>query len=1258
MAIIKCKMCGGDLILTEGQSVAECEYCGSRQTVPATDNEKKLNLFASANKLRAGCEFDRAMGVYDSIRAEFPDEAEAYWGLVLCKYGIEYVDDPATGKKIPTCHRSSFDSILEDTDFEQTLENADAVARRVYLEEGRHLEQIRKDILAVSSREKPYDVFICYKETDENGDRTLDSQLAQQIYMALTDRGYRVFFARVTLKGALGAAYEPIIFAALNSAKVMLAVGTSYDHFNAVWVKNEWSRYLKLCAKTKDKYLIPCFRGIDAYDMPKEFRPLQGVDLGQMGAVQDIVLNMEKYIPLKKNNTTVIQETVVVGGSGENKIASLLDRGNMALEDGDWAKADSFFEDVLNNDSKNAQAYLGKTLAQERCRTIDAFVRKRKDVSQNVRGQKLSIEPSHTHVDEMVKKFSLPGYVEQGEIRNLYTYDLSYHSDVAERKQQYKAEETYWAGHKLLSRAEKFAEGAVAENLANEKKALFAVLSDRVKKAEAAENAAKKNLQQRYEAHLKQADEKADALYQAGLARRESHYQELLHTAKTSVKVEKLKETAGKFDQLGDYQDSKNLAEHCRKRAKEEQAKLDAEAERQRALKARQEKARKAKNKKIAVVFAVVAIVVIIAATVVTKVIIPNNKYNNAVALMEKGQYTEAIEAFEALDGYKDSADKIGIAQKWIAYEDAEALLAEGKKSEAIAAFENLEDFEDSAERVQKIREESYAMAEQMLSEGDLVHAAMNFGVAGDYRDARQRSLDLWKAITPAATVSLDILGTIAVKADGTVVATGENEYGQFDVSDWNNILSVASAYSSSIGLRTDGTVLVAGIESEASQWTDIVAIAANSSRVVGLRTDGTVITTSHSKYGEGSAATWTDIVAISAEDTIVAGLKADGSVVAMFDGYGEFEIPAPEQWSEVVEIDTGSSHIVALLGDGTVIAEGHDNNEGQCNVSEWENIVSVSAGSQHTVGLKADGTVVAVGHNSYGQCEVFEWTDIVEVFAGPYYTVGLKADGTLVAVGSDKDGKMDVFAWRDLMIPQERAESLMNQKRTVYAKAEALLTEKKYEDAAELFSGLGYYEDAAERAMDAYELAKAAAYANAQAGDILVFGTYNDKDLRWRVLAREGNSLLMITESCVTERHFQSNQNDPKYYKDSPIRDYLNRTFYKNAFTEEQKALILEKNLPTTGGDVTDKVFLLSDQEANTYFSSDEDRVSKDGEAWYLRTVNQVKLDVLNVYEPIAMMVTYSGQVYQNDWTVDYARGIRPAMWIDVSSYVAQLDQ
>ncbi len=296
MAIIKCKMCGGDLNITAGETVAECEYCGTRQTVPSMDSEKKLNLFARANRLRAGCEFDKASGLYESIVADFPEEAEAYWGLVLCKYGIEYVDDPGSGKKVPTCHRSSFESVLDDANLELALEYADPLARRIYREEARQIEQLRKGIIEVSGKEAPYDIFLCYKETAENGERTLDSVLAQDVYDALTAKGYRVFFSRITLEDKLGQEYEPYIFAALNSAKIMLAFGTDYEYFNAVWVKNEWSRFLQLMIQDKSKYLIPCYKNISAYDMPKEFTRLQAQDLGKIGALQDLLRSIDKLM--------------------------------------------------------------------------------------------------------------------------------------------------------------------------------------------------------------------------------------------------------------------------------------------------------------------------------------------------------------------------------------------------------------------------------------------------------------------------------------------------------------------------------------------------------------------------------------------------------------------------------------------------------------------------------------------------------------------------------------------------------------------------------------------------------------------------------------------------------------------------------------------------------------------------------------------------------------------------------------------------
>lgn len=364
-------MCGGDFEVNTESNILECEYCGTKQTIPNVDNEKKVNLFNRANRLRINCEFDKAATIYENIISEFPEEAEAYWGLCLSNYGIEYVDDPATAKKIPTCHRASFESLQKDENYALALEYSDVMAQKVYRDEAREIDRIMNEILAVSKSEKPYDIFICYKETDERGNRTVDSVLAYDIYEALTAKGYNVFFSRVTLEDKLGRQYEPYIFAALNSAKVMLSIGTKYEYFNAVWVKNEWSRFLKLMAKDRTKLLIPCYKDMDPYDMPDEFKGLQAQDMGKLGAMQDLLRGVEKILP-KNNSVQTAKETVVVQqSSGNATVDSLLKRAFMFLEDGEWERADDFCEQVLNIDPECADAYLGKLMADLKVKNQD-----------------------------------------------------------------------------------------------------------------------------------------------------------------------------------------------------------------------------------------------------------------------------------------------------------------------------------------------------------------------------------------------------------------------------------------------------------------------------------------------------------------------------------------------------------------------------------------------------------------------------------------------------------------------------------------------------------------------------------------------------------------------------------------------------------------------------------------------------------------------------------------------------------------------
>lgn len=364
MAIFKCKMCGGDLSFQPGNSTGICDYCGEEQTLPKVVDENLQGLFNRANTLRMKAEFDKAAEIYEKILQASGTEAEAYWGLILCKYGIEYVEDPVTYKRVPTCHRASYDAVTADDDYKMALQYADVSQRMIYETEAKQIDEIQKGIIALAQKEDPYDVFICYKETDENGQRTQDSVLANDIYYQLTQEGFKVFYAAITLEDKLGQEYEPYIFSALNSAKVMLVLGTKPEYFSAVWVKNEWSRFLKLMKKDRAKMMIPCYRDMDAYELPQEFAHLQAQNMEKIGFINDIVRGIKKIT----GRDEAVRENVSIQPIAPNSnIQALLDRGNMSLEDKEWEKADEFFEEVLNQDAKCAEAYLGKLLVKENC---------------------------------------------------------------------------------------------------------------------------------------------------------------------------------------------------------------------------------------------------------------------------------------------------------------------------------------------------------------------------------------------------------------------------------------------------------------------------------------------------------------------------------------------------------------------------------------------------------------------------------------------------------------------------------------------------------------------------------------------------------------------------------------------------------------------------------------------------------------------------------------------------------------------------
>ena len=612
MSIFKCKMCGGELHINPGESVAVCDYCGTTQTLPKLDDDRRANLYDRANHFRRNNDFDKAAGIYEQILNEDKTDAEAYWSLVLCRYGIEYVEDPTTHKRVPTVNRAQYTSVFDDEDYKAAVQYADAAQRTVYEAEAKAINEIQKGILEISQKEEPFDVFICYKETDANGRRTPDSVLATDLYHQLTQEGFKVFFSRITLEDKLGIAYEPYIFAALNSAKVMVVLGTKPEYFNAVWVKNEWSRYLALIRGGAKKVLIPAYRDMDPYDLPEEFSHLQAQDMSKLGFMQDLIRGIKK---LTESDRPAVRETVVVQETAANT-APLLKRAFIFLEDGDWSSADEYCEKVLDLDPECAQAYLGKLMAELRVRKVD---------------------------------------------------------DLANCEQPFDDKDNY---HKVVRFGDDTLKGILIR--------YAEIIADRAEKR------------------------RKDAVYAEACSK---------------MVGDKISAYEGAIELFQSISDWKNAGEQiciCENKIGEIKEKEKHSEERRRFA---AEKSRKVRKKVTAI--AIVAIAVCsITAVIAQKVIIPNSRYNTAVALMDSGMYEDAISAFEEMNGYKDSIGQIEICQSAIIghkYAEALAMVESGDLVEAYNQFLALGDYKDSKSKAADICSEYRSMILDAAAVGDIV---------------------------------------------------------------------------------------------------------------------------------------------------------------------------------------------------------------------------------------------------------------------------------------------------------------------------------------------------------------------------------------------------------------------------------------------------------------------------------------------------------------------------------------------------------
>lgn len=363
-----CDTCGGPLRYSQDGLEATCPYCGNRYNFRGGKSEALSLALSRANSYRLNCDFDEAIREYTLITERNPDDAEAWWGLALSKYGIEYVPDPRTGMRVPTCHRTVKESILCDESYLNAIKYAAPAQAESYRLKAEQIERLQSGIKSRLAQEESFDVFLCFRSADKNGAPTKERTVARRIYDELTRRGINTFFSEESLKGRLGEDYEPIIYKALYSCRFFILIATSVENVNTAWVKNEWSRFRdRVYEERLSSACCAVFENITPADLPSFLRG-QGVNLAKYPAGG---YEIEIADALERRFKGFGEERQPqYRADSRDGLNALLDKGRYALTRGDFVSAAAAFSSAIDEDGDCGEAWLGALMAELEVRSI------------------------------------------------------------------------------------------------------------------------------------------------------------------------------------------------------------------------------------------------------------------------------------------------------------------------------------------------------------------------------------------------------------------------------------------------------------------------------------------------------------------------------------------------------------------------------------------------------------------------------------------------------------------------------------------------------------------------------------------------------------------------------------------------------------------------------------------------------------------------------------------------------------------------
>ncbi|MCF0224333.1 MAG: toll/interleukin-1 receptor domain-containing protein, partial [Fibrobacter sp.] len=295
-----CRNCNADLDTGKAiDGVISCPYCGTPWTLPKRDiaPESARLIYAGYASLDVS-KFDEAFTYFSKASELAPKEPEAYFGMALATYQVQYLKDVEKNRLQPICHRFVNKKFRDDVNYQKALSLATYNQGKEYKIRAEQIDEIRKEFLALQAEGIDYDCFICTKVTDEEGKKTEDSTRANDIYFHLLDKGYKPFFSERDLKGRTGANYEAFILYALYMSECMLVVCSREEYLQTKWVKSEYTRFLSMVVgeeKERDALSIVFYR--DPIEKLPNGKKIQSIDYSKPDAFQAIDAFVENHTP-------------------------------------------------------------------------------------------------------------------------------------------------------------------------------------------------------------------------------------------------------------------------------------------------------------------------------------------------------------------------------------------------------------------------------------------------------------------------------------------------------------------------------------------------------------------------------------------------------------------------------------------------------------------------------------------------------------------------------------------------------------------------------------------------------------------------------------------------------------------------------------------------------------------------------------------------------------------------------------------------